>query len=289
MTTSNPVLCGSIAARPGVFGVAMHSAGYRALGLDYTYVAFGTEDTEAAVAAMRALGFRGLGVTTPHKLRIGAYLDDLTETARAIGAVNTVVNELGRLVGHNVDWMGAIDAFREVLEPRGCRAVVVGAGGGARAIAYGLVQAGADVVIYNRDAGRGDALAASLGARYGGPPSALADAGGFDLLAHATPVGFHAPDDMLVPEEALRPDTVVFDAVAVPVRTRLLRTAETRGCCTIPGVRMQLHQAVRQFELYTGRTPPIAVLERALAKAMDAAGATARAPIPSPDTTETRP
>jgi|APTNR8051073442_1049403.scaffolds.fasta_scaffold04225_7 shikimate dehydrogenase len=289
MTTSNPVLCGSIAARPGVFGVAMHSAGYRALGLNYTYVAFGIDDTEAAVAAMRALGIRGLGVTTPHKLRIGAYLDDLTETARAIGAVNTVVNDGGRLVGHNVDWQGAVDAVREGLDPHGRRVAVVGAGGGARAIVYGLVQAGAEVVIHNRDAGRGSDLAASLGARYGGPPSALADADGYDLIAHATPVGFHAPDDMLVPEEALRPGAVVFDAVAVPVRTRLLRTAEARGCRTIPGVRMQLHQAVRQFELYTGRTPPIGILERALAKAMDAAGETARASIPSPDTTETRP
>ena len=116
MAGSNPVLCGSIAGRPGRFGVAMHTAGYRALGLPYTYVAFGTEDTAGAVAAMRALGIRGLGVTMPHKVRIMEHLDVLDETAREIGAVNTVVNDDGRLTGHNVDWIGALRAFREAID-----------------------------------------------------------------------------------------------------------------------------------------------------------------------------
>ena len=115
MASSKPVLCGSIAGRPGRFGVAMHTAAYRALDLDYVYVAFGTEDTAGAVAAMRALGVRGLGVTMPHKRRIAEHLDAIDDEARAIGAVNTVVNDAGRLTGYNVDWIGAVRAFREVL------------------------------------------------------------------------------------------------------------------------------------------------------------------------------
>lgn len=268
MVSSNPVLCGSIAARPGSFGVAMHTAAYRALGLNFVYVAFGTEDTAGAMAAMRALGIRGLGLTMPHKVRAIDYLDALTDDARAIGAVNTVVNEDGRLVGHNVDWTGAVRAFQEGLTVRGCRAAVIGAGGGARAIVYGLVGEKASVTIFNRSRQRGEAVAQALGANYGGPPEALGEGHGFDLIAHATPVGFDDPASMAVAAAALRPPTVVFDAVPRPVETRLLREAAARGCRTIPGVRMQLHQAAEQFRLYTGVEPDLAVMERALAKAM---------------------
>jgi len=270
MPSTNPVLCGSIAGRPGVFGVVMHTAAYRAMNLNYVYVAFGTDDTAGAVAGMRALGVRGLGVTMPHKIRIMEHLDVVEETARAIGAVNTVVNDDGRLTGHNVDWQGAVDAFEERTALEGRRAAVVGAGGGARAIAYGLIQAGCRVSIFNRSAEGGTELAEALGADFGGPPDGLTAAPGFDVLAHATPVGFHDPEAMLVPEAALTADMVVFDAVPVPKETRLLRTAAARGARTIPGVRMQLHQAARQFELYTGKTPDLAVMERALKDALAA-------------------
>lgn len=266
--SSNPVLCGSIAGRPGRFGVAMHNAAYRALGLDYVYVAFGTEDTAGAAAAMRTLGLRGLGVTMPHKLRIAAYLDAMDDDARAIGAVNTVVNDAGRLTGYNVDWIGAVRAFREALDVSAARVAVIGVGGGARAIVYGLVREDAHVTLYNRGEERGRALAERFGVDFGGPPEALALAGPFDLIAHATPVGFHDPNATLLPSTALRPGTVVFDAVPMPIQTRLLREANAIGCRTIPGVRMQLHQAAGQFELYTGLQPDLAVMEQALYAAM---------------------
>jgi shikimate dehydrogenase len=264
MVSSNPVLCGSIAARPGSFGVAMHTAAYRALGLNFVYVAFGTEDTAGAMAAMRALGIRGLGLTMPHKVRAIDHLDALTKEARAIGAVNTVVNDGGRLVGHNVDWSGAVRAFSERLTVRGCRAAVVGAGGGARAIVYGLVREEASVTIFNRSRQTGESVAQELGAGYGGQPEALGRGHGFDLIAHVTPVGFDDPASMLIPEAALRPPAVVFDAVPRPVETRLIHEAAARGCPTIPGVRMQLHQAAAQFRLYTGREPDLTVMEEAL-------------------------
>lgn len=272
MPGSNPILCGSIAGRPGRFGVAMHTAAFRALGLDWNYVAFGTEDTEGAVAAMRTLGIRGLGVTMPHKLRILPLLDAVTDDARAIGAVNTVVNDDGRLTGHNVDWIGALAAVREKIEPAGIDAAVIGAGGGARSVAWGLLRAGARVTIFNRDLAKGREMADALAASFGGPPDALANALPFALIVHATPVGFHDPDAMLPLAAALRPGTVVFDAVPIPVETRLLREAAAAGCATIAGVRMQLHQAARQFALYTGREPDLAVMERALLETMRPAG-----------------
>jgi shikimate dehydrogenase len=274
MASSNPVLCGSIASHPGSFGVAMHNAAYRALALNYVYVAFGSEDTAGAMAAMRALGIRGLGLTMPHKVQVIPHLDALDDEARAIGAVNTVVNENGRLTGHNVDWIGAVRAFTEVLPLPGSRAAVVGAGGGARAIVYGLIREGAAVTVFNRSRAAGEAVARDLGASYAGPAEALGAEHGFDLIAHVTPVGLDDPAYTLVPEAALRPPVVVFDAVTRPVQTRLLRQAAAHGCRTIPGVRMQLHQAAAQFRLYTGAEPDLAAMEDALNAAMAAASRT---------------
>jgi len=250
----------------------MHTAAFRALGLDAVYVAFGTEDTAGAVAAMRALGIRGLGVTTPHKLRVGAFVDRIDAAAAAIGAINTLVNDDGVITGHNVDWIGAQRAIGEAIDVAGRPVAVIGAGGGARAIAYGLARAGGRITLYNRSAENGEAVAAALGVAFGGAPGALAAAGRYDVICHATPVGFHDEGAMIVPVEglnrALRPDTVVFDAVALPPETALLRVARAAGCRTVAGVRMQLHQAAFQFELYTGRTPDLAVMERALTAAV---------------------
>ncbi len=264
MPRSNPTLCGSIAGTPGRFGVAMHTAAYRALGLDWVYVAFGTADTAGAVQAMRTLGIRGLGVTMPHKLAIAGHLDALDDAAIAIGAVNTVVNDAGQLIGHNVDWTGAVRALSAVTRLDGRRAAVLGAGGGARAIVYGLIRAGCRVTLYNRSEARGRAVAEAFEATWGGPPAALSETGEMDLLINATSVGFHAPAATPIAAEALRSGLVVFDAVPQPLETRLLREAAARGCTTVPGVRMQLHQAAEQVHLYTGREPDLAVMERAL-------------------------
>jgi len=109
-----------------------------------------------------------------------------------------------------------------------------------------------------------------MGATYAGSPAHLAARDDVDLICHVTPVGMNDSAGMLVPEAALRPGTVIFDAVPMPIETRLLRTAATLGCRTIAGARMQLHQAAAQFELYTGRAPDLAVMERALRAAMAA-------------------
>ncbi len=270
MPGSHPILCGSIAGRPGPFGVAMHNAAYRALGIDYTYVAFAGEDTARVVDAVRCLGIRGLGVSMPHKIAIMDHLDHVDDVARAIGSVNTVVNDGGRLAGYNTDWIGAVRALAEETALAGHRAAVIGAGGTARAVTYGLLREGCQVTVYNRTAEAGRAMAEDLGAAFGGGLDALATLDPCEILVHATPAGFHAPGESIVPPSALEAGRVVFDVVPLPLETRLLREARDARCRTVPGVRMQIHQALHQFELYTGYKADFAVMEKALLDAMAA-------------------
>jgi shikimate dehydrogenase len=267
--TSNPTLCGSISARPSPFGVAMHNAGYRALDLPFTYVAFAIERTEEAVLAMRYLGIRGFGVSMPHKIEVMQYLDRLDETADEIGAVNTVVNDDGCLTGYNTDWTGAIGALQEQTSLHGKRVVVVGAGGAARAIVYGLARRGSDVTLYNRTVSKGQALAEALGVRFGGDLDALGAAAKCDVLVNATSVGFQTPGDSPIPPSLLAEGRIVMDVVFVPPVSRLVQDARAHGCVAIPGTRMLVHQAAYQFQLYTGREAPLGAMEQALLETIE--------------------
>lgn len=157
MPHSIPVLCGSLAGQPFTFNVKVHNAAYQAMGLDYTFVSFGVDDAAQAVQAVRTLGIRGMNVTMPHKQAVIAHLDALDETAREIGAVNTIDNQSGYLTGYNTDCMGAVRALEEVTALPGKRIALLGAGGAARAIAWGVQRAGASVTVFNRTAARSKA------------------------------------------------------------------------------------------------------------------------------------
>jgi shikimate dehydrogenase len=246
---------------------AMHNAGFAAEGLNALYVAFEVEELAAAMAGVRALGVAGLSVTVPHKVAVMRYLDRLDEAARQVGAVNTVVVEGGALVGYNTDVAGAMRA----LEPHlgsfaGRRCLIIGAGGAARAIGFGLWQRGADLIIANRSVERGRALAADLACRF--VPLSEVLSVSCDCVIQATTVGMApGPDRSPVPPQLLRPGMVAMDIVYKPLRTRFLRDAEERGCTPISGLDMLLEQAVEQFRLWTGRTPREA-LAAALREAM---------------------
>ncbi|MDC0683181.1 shikimate dehydrogenase [Sorangium atrum] len=242
----------------------MHLAGYRALGLDFTYIPFAVTDVEGATRGMRALGIRGLGVSMPYKQAVIPLLDELDPVAERIGAVNTIVNDDGRLRGHNTDWIGAVRALEEVTQLRGARVLLLGAGGAARAVAFGLAERGARVTVANRDLEKARQLAAAVGGAAA-PLDAAALARDHGVLVNATSLGMAEVDPRSpVPEEALREGLLVMDIVYKPMITELVAAARRRGATAVHGGRMLLHQAAEQFRLYTGREPPLDAMDEAL-------------------------
>lgn len=254
---------------------AMHNAAFRALGLDWAFLAFEVPAGEAlaALAAVRVLGLQGLSVTMPHKADVAAGVDRLTPAAQAVGAVNTVVRRArGVLEGDNTDGSGLVDALRsdEGFDPGGRRCLVVGAGGAARAVIRALAEEGAaDVVVVNRNPDR-----AQTAARLAGPVGRVGvpgDAGEADLVINATPVGMGvagpAAELPLDPAHLGRGQLVV-DLIYHPPLTRFLELARTRGATAVNGLGMLVHQAARAFRLWTGEDPPLPVLSAAAVAAL---------------------
>ncbi len=260
---------------------AMHNAAFAALKLNWSYVPLPVrpEALPAAVAGLAALGFRGANVTVPHKEGVIPLLDSLSPEAEAIGAVNTiVVEDDGRLVGHNTDAPGFIAALRRGgFSPEGKTAVVVGAGGAARAVVHGLLAAGVDrIVLLNRSLDRAEGLVADLRAdeRVQAlpliPEALVESAQAADLLVNATPIGlWPEADGSIWPAEVPIPaHLTVFDLVYNPVETVLLRRARAGGARTISGLEMLIHQGAAAFRLWTGIAPPVDVMRSACTQAL---------------------
>lgn len=263
MTRIAPQLCGSISGRasPNALGVKMHEAGYAAAGLSFRYVSAESQDLHSTVGAFLELGFRGFGVSMPFKREILSLLDEVSPDTCAIGACNTVVNESGRLSGHNTDWRGAMDALQEAGVHVPGHALVLGAGGAARALIFGLREAGWIVEIAARNLDAARVIAADFDLPR--PHSAnFQFMPGIDLLVNATP-NTDLPDGFLAPGRF--PDLeAVFDVVFNPSRTLLCDQAERLGLISVPGWLMLLHQALHQFTLYTGLEAPAGAMREAL-------------------------
>lgn len=257
---------------------AMHRAAYQALGLDADYRAFDIppDGLAAAVDEFRAAGLRQFAVSIPHKESMLALVDEVEPVARAIGAINTVTRVGERLIGTNTDWIGALRALERETPVRGQRAVVLGAGGTARAVVYALRERDCEVTVLNRTLPRARELARELGAVGAGDLEALADLAP-ELLINTTSVGLGEMKSP-VAAEALRAGMVVLDAVYSPPRTQLLLDAEARGARGVGGKWMLVHQAVEQLRLWTrsiDHPPSDLDLERAsetMARAFDDAG-----------------
>lgn len=271
MPRSYPILCGSMMGEPISFNVKMHNAAYRALGLDCTFVCFGVSDVPGAVQAIRSLGIRGMSVSMPHKQAVIAHLDALDDTARDIGAVNTINNLDGRLTGYNTDCVGAVGALQEATVVDGQRIALLGAGGAARAVAYGARNAGAIVTVFNRTAAKAEALARDFGIKFGGTLEQF-DPAAFDGVVNATAAGFRAPDVNPIAGR-LAAHLFVLDAAFLPVHSRLIRDAQALGCRTVDGTRMMLHQACKQIEYFTGQRAPIDAMSVALLEEIERIGA----------------
>ncbi len=278
-----------ITAATAVYGVAgrpighslspaMHNAAFRAAGLDAVYVPLEAADAEDLLTFVRAFGVRGVSVTAPFKERVLPYVDHLDPVAQRVGAVNTLRLDERGMAGCNTDVDGFLDPLRAIGPWRPRRAVVVGAGGAARAVVVALASEGIAVDVYARRAERAEAVA-RLG---GGTGHALPPpAEGWDLLVNATPVGT-APEveAMVVPRECLRQGRVVYDLVYNPPVTRLLREASAAGCRTIGGLAMLVAQARRQFAWWTGCTLPAELFREAAERALGEATQAAVAAVP---------
>jgi shikimate dehydrogenase len=260
--TARTALCGILLHPAGhTRSPAIHASAYAALGFDAVYLAFDVapERLADAIHGARALGVRQLAISLPHKQAVMALVDEVDETARQIGAVNTVTRVGEKLIGANTDWIGAVRALETHTRLEGARAVVLGAGGTARAVVFGLRVRGASVRVLNRSPERARRLADDLGAEAAGGLGELAQIP-YDVLVNTTSVGLRE-DASPVDAAALRAGSIVMDAVYDPEATRLLRDAEARGARAVSGRFMLIHQAAEQVRLLTGREPPLAALE----------------------------
>lgn len=261
---------------------AMHNAAFEALGLCWRYVLLPTlpGQVKATLAQLKAQDYRGANVTVPHKQAVMPHLDEITDAARAIGAVNTIVAQKGRVSGHNTDGDGFLAALREAgFEPAGRRALVLGAGGAARAVVHALAQAGCAVAIHNRTVRRAAELAhhmqdTGLRAPVTWVPITATLAGlelaDFDLLVNATPVGMWPQTDASPwPETLPLPSHwTVFDLVYNPVETRLLAQARVFGAAAVGGLEMLVRQGALALELWTGEPAPVSVMRAAAQEAL---------------------
>lgn len=261
--SKDTTLCISLSARPSSIGTRFHNYLYEELGLDFVYKACTTTDLPAAIGGIRALGIRGCGVSMPFKQECIPLVDELHDSARAIGAVNTIVNTGGHLDAYNTDYSAVAQLLTEHGVPRDLDAAVLGSGGMAAAVGAALRDAGfTSVSVVARNETTGRQLAATLGARW--LPELGANRPG--LVANATPVGMAggpAEHSLPVPPDVLAAAQVVFDVVAVPVLTPLVRGARERGLSVITGAEVIALQAALQFELYTGLRPSAEQVRRA--------------------------
>jgi shikimate dehydrogenase len=252
---------------------AIHNAAFEALGLDFIYLPCQVEDVKGALAGMRALhNFRGMSVTIPHKIEAMKYVDEVEETDRSIGSINTIIKEAGRLIGSGTDGPGALKAMLDAgVAIDGKNVLMLGAGGAARAVAFTLARKAkpAELALLDINAAILQGLASDL---QTGTDTHIASAllterslaaamEKADIVIHSTPVGMHPKEGIsLVPAELFRPGQVIFDIVYNPLDTKLLIDARARGLQVISGVEMFINQAVLQFEKFTGMPAPIEVM-----------------------------
>jgi shikimate dehydrogenase len=260
---------------------AMHNAAFKKLGLDYVYVSLRVKpgDLAAAVAGLRSFSVAGFNVTIPHKVAILPLLDQLDPAAEKIGAVNTVVNLSGKLVGYNTDAEGFLRALMDHgIEPAGKKIAVIGAGGASRAISYILAEKGANLTIFNRreNLARAESIASMITINLGRDVEVLAldslaeGLKNVDILVNTTSVGM-APQAGVspIPAGLLEGIPVVFDIVYNPRETQLIKDAKKSGAETIGGLEMLAWQGALSFEKWTGQKAPVELMRREAVKMLE--------------------
>ena len=253
----------------------MHNAAFKALKLDYVFLAFKVEVTEVerAINGMRALSIQGLNVTMPHKNAVINYLDELDPTANTIASANTILNKNGKLFGFNTDGVGALNALEQNdVAVRGKRILLLGAGGAAKAIAYTLSREADELVMLNRTSKPATELANLLKQKFNkkistgvlSPKTVKDNLASADVLINATSIGMKPnADKSPVEPEWLEPDLVVMDIVYNPIETKLAKDAKAVGAKVVSGVEMLVYQGAASFEIWTACKAPVEVMKKA--------------------------
>lgn len=273
----------------GVFGdpirhsksPVMLTRAFKETGVNAAYAAFhiAPDQLEQAVRGVRALGFGGFNVTIPHKQAIMPLLDDIDDSAKEIGAVNTVVNKDGRLVGYNTDGIGYVRSLKEEtgLRIQGKRVLLIGAGGAARGVAYALSrEQPAAIHIVNRTSDRADELAHDIGKFaecHGHSTDGMNELPPMDLIVNTTSVGMHPDTSRLPVDEAwlnrqIGVGTTVSDLVYNPLTTAFLAAAAKRGARIHSGLGMFIYQGAYAFEYWTGLSAPVAAMREEVERAL---------------------
>jgi shikimate dehydrogenase len=266
--SKDTALCMSLSARPGNFGTRFHNFLYEELSLDFVYKAFSTRDLRAAIGGIRALGIRGCAVSMPFKEACIEFLDQLEPSAAAISSVNTIVNQGGKLTAYNTDYVAVSSLLAShAVSPRSTF-LLRGSGGMAKAVACAMRDAGfRSGHIVARNAGTGRALADLCGFEWSADIGPLRP----EILLNVTPIGMSGgpeAEQLAFELDVIESAQLVFDVVAVPPETPLVRAARARGKAVVTGAEVIVLQAVEQFVLYTGVRPSSDQIARAAAFAL---------------------
>mgnify|MGYP006419710433 FL=1 len=244
---------------------AIHNAWFQQHHINAVYLAFEINEILKGVAALKTLNIQGASITIPFKESIMEHLDWIDDEALNIGAVNTIKIKNGKLLGYNTDHRAAIAPLKPfgIKDKKVC---IIGAGGAAQAVAYGIHKEKGNFVIINRDIIRGEKLALKYNADF--IPMAESnklDAFNADIIINTTSIGMVPNvENMAFPSQCIESHMIVMDIVYNPLKTKLLNLAHNKGCTTIDGLSMFMHQAVAQFKLWTGLTPDIDLVRRTM-------------------------
>ena len=258
------------------FSPPMHNAAFKALDMDYAYVAFDVDPSnlKSAIDGAKSLNVKGFNVTIPHKIEVMDCLDEIDEVAGLIGAVNTI--DFKNMKGYNTDGIGAVRAIEEVTSINNKNVVVAGAGGASRAISFYIAKYGAkSLTILNRNVEKAQKLAGDINLISNVEADSISEIGNYlpdaDILINTTPVGMHPhiDDEPIACADDMHEDLVVFDAVYNPNETVLLKEAIKAGAKPVYGIKMLLYQGAESFKIWTGQNPPIDVMEDALRKTLN--------------------
>ena len=254
----------------------MHNAAFKELGLDFIYVAFNvrSEELKTVISGIKSMGFKGINVTMPHKTAVINYLDEMNSTAKSIGAINTILNKNGYLIGYNTDGNGAMFALeKNGICFKGKKIVLLGAGGAAKAIAYQAAKDVKELIILNRTQNKAKKIAETLKKTYSTKIKAenlsakilKQEMETTDILINSTTVGMY-PDikKSPIPKDLLHSNLSVMDIIYKPLETKLLKDAKSVGAKVISGLEMLIFQGAIAFKIWTNYSAPIEIMRREL-------------------------